>query len=818
MPVTCDTHAAYVQYELGTGSRLPTFVTADKDWSVALWIRPAPTLIDGSIFQLTHAASPERSALHITTNNGGRDVQARVYDGAGTLITSTTTMDVPDNQRPISTSFESWTLVIVSFDNITGLQSELSIRAINAAGRAYAPPAGVFNPMDSPLAPFNRVRIGRASLAGSNGVAGAFGPVVVRAHATSPADATRLWGTKQISAPVAYEGGTWNGDPGAVWGTFHAMCSHPSDRDGAVGTPGLPAEFSDASTLTPSNTCVFDRGMAGATWLDAHSARTTIVGNWAISLPDPFFHLARPMFPGIPPSKSVADRAPVLAALARGVDIGLKRVLVTGNSRATRFLSDTRADVGPWPQNWSSGLALARLDHVCGTFNVYPTANPGSVEFGADLLDAPRASFRANTIVTDRALRRFSYGSQRNGDTLPNGDMLGGPGGGVLVRPDGYYQSLTRQVPGSRYLWSKDRVYSALMLAYPGSCGAQIFLRSSNTSLADADAETRASGDRASLDTTRINATIVASDQMQRTITLAGVGLGIQVGDAISTFNSTTTWDVSIIASVAENATHTTVTLEHWFDPAIMTNPGRTVRIGAWEYRWLRVVAQAGHEWSDDLYQGLRVEAESGVGTGPACLLTEEWYALTDGYLFGSGGWSAHGYDDQLQSAFTTIRSSDGLSPFHAFIRAIEPHSVLMTPAQQSDVAQSLGPMTEAIRAALGQDAEIVWVADNAHGRSTALALDYGWLDQDYASWYEWMADNAKEYRVPFLAGGISSQGSFAEQYARGWRSDSCAHATSEGNRVWAMAVLHDARLTLPLLLRGPLQHRQPSAGAAGPP
>lgn len=810
MPVTSDTPAAYIQYDLGVGSRLPLYVTTDKDWSVAMWISPAPTTTDGSIFQVTHSAADQRSSIHISTTNGGRDILAEIYDGAGQVIASSSTSNVDASTRPLSTQFQSWTLVIVSFDNVNPFRSELAIHAIDAAGNAFFAPPGVFNPVATSLAPFNRVRIGRSSIAGSTGVAGTFGPVTVRGHATTPTDATRLWAAKQISAPVSYEGGTWNGDPGAVWGTFHAMCSHPWDRDGGVGTAALPSEFSDSSALTPSNTCVFDRGMASATWLDAHSARTTVVGRWDVSLPDPFFNLAQPMFPGAPPVRSVAGRAPVLAALARSVDAGLKRVLVTGNSRSTRFLADIRADVGPWPQNWSSGLALARLGNVCGTFAVHPTTNPGSVEFGADWIDTPRASFRANTIATDRAMRRFSYGSQRNGDTLPNGDMLGGPGGGVVIRPGGYYQSLTREVPGSRYLWSNDRVYRALALAYPGSSAARFSLRSSDTSLSDPNAPERAPGDGARLDTTRLTLPILTSDSFQRTITIAGTGHAIEPGEAISIFNTVTSWDVSIIESVSEGASDTVLTLEHWFDPSIFTNPGRTVRIGPWDCVWLSVIAPADQPWSADKFHGARVDADSS-GAGPVCILTEEWHALADGYLFGAGGWSAHGYDDQLQSAFTTPRSSDGLSPFKAFLLAIAPDAVLMTPAQQSEVSSSLGPMTDAIRDALGDRAEIVWVADNAHGRSTALSLAYGWLDQDYSTWYQWMAANAAARGVPFIAGGIWSQGSFAEQYARGWRSDSCSHATSEANRVWALAVLQDARRTLPLQLHAPHVSRRPS-------
>ena len=809
MPVTCDSPAAYVQYDLGAGSKLPLFVTDDKDWSVALWLKPNPSGLDSSIFQLSHSTSPSRSAVHLRTVNGGQDLVAEVFNPAGSLLASSTTLDTPGSIRPFSITDPGWTLVVLSFDNITGLNSELSVRAVTSTGSLISSAPAAFNPFSTTIAPFNRVRVGRSTLPASTGVAGTYGPVVIRAHNTTALDIARMWTSRGISAPVAYEGGTWNGDPGAVWGIFHAFCSHPWDRDGGPGAPGLPAEFSPDSTLNPANTCIFDRGMASATWLDSHSLRTTVGGQWSISLPDAFFPIADPAYSGTPTVRTLPGRAPVLAALARKVDLGRKRILVTGNSRATRFVADTRTDVGPWPQNWASGLALASLAQTCGTFAVHPVATPGGVEFGADWLTAARASFRANTLATDRALRRFSYGSQRNGDTLPNGDMLGGPGGGVLIRPGGYYQTLTRQVPGSRYLWSSPREYGVLLLAFPGSATAQISLRSSQTSLADADATERIRGQRVTLDTTRLTAQIVTSNSLTRTLTIAGVGHAISPGDAISTFDSTTTWDVTIVESVSESGANTVLSLEHWFDPAISTNAGRSVRIGAWDMRWLRIAAPADESGTDDPFQGHRIEADD-AGPGPLCVLTEEWFAQTDGYLFGSGGWSAHGFDHQLQNAFTTARSHDGASPFQTFIREIAPDSVVLTPAQQSEVDVSLGVITEALRAALGQNSEIIWASDNSHGRSTALSFAYGWLDQDYSSWHLWMHANARAYGVPYIAAGIWSQGAFHEQFPRGLRSDSCSHATSEGNLIWARAFLADVRRNIPLTLPAPPKPKAP--------
>lgn len=816
MPVTCDSPAAYVQYDLGAGSRLPTFVTDDKDWSIALWLRPSVPGLDGSIFQLSHSATPDRSAVHLRTVNGGRDVIAEVFDPLGTPLASASTTDIASTIRPLSPEAPSWTLVIVSFDNLTGLHSELSVRAVTSAGVTISSSAATFNPLSSSIAPFNRVRVGRSSLPGAAGVTATYGPVVVRAHATTPIDASRIWTNRSIAAPIAFQGGTWNGDFGAVWGTFHAFCSHPWDRDGGPGAPGLPGEFSTHSILTPSNTCIFDRGMTNATWLDAHSIRTAVGGTWSISLPDPFFAVTEPGYVGSPAVRAVPGTAPVLAALSHAVDLGRRRVLVSGNSRATRFIPDIRSDTGPWPQNWSGGLALARLNQVCGTFAVHPVATPGSVEFGADWLGGARASFRANTISTDRAMRRFSYGSQRNGDTLENGDMLGGPGGGVLIRPGGHYQTLTRQVPGSRYLWSNPREHAALFLAYPGSATAQISLRTSNLSLSDPDAPERIRGSRVVLDTTRLVATVVNANPLARTLTISGTGHAVARGDAVSTFNSATTWDATIIQSAKEVGADTVLTLEHWFDPAITVGPGRAVRIGSWDMKWLRIEAPADAPWSADLFQGHRVEADD-AGPGPVCVLTEEWYALTDGYLFGSGGWSAHGYDHQVDNAFTTPRPQDNLSPFACFIRAIAPDAVLLTPAQQSGPEPSLGLITTALREALGPQSEIVWVADNAHGRSSALSYDDGWLDQDNSAWYVWMRANARAYGVPFLAAGIWSQGAFSEQYARGLRSDSVSHATSQGNLLWARAILADARKHIPLTLPGPTLPKSSSTLNAAP-
>lgn len=789
MPVTADSPAAYVQYDAGAGSSLQTTVTSGTDWSVAMWIKPDAIAANRSIFQLSAAATPTRSAVHITTTNGGSDLQVELFDGSGVSIASRTTSTVGGSSRPISTDFPSWTLAIVWHDSVSTTQAMCGVIAVNSVGQVFDAGSVTYNPSVSSIAAHNRARIGKPTLmAGTtNAMTGTYGPLVVRAHTTVASDAVALWSTRSIGGLLNHTGGVWNNTTGVRWAIFNTHSSHPSNKDTGATSAGLPSEFSTQSNLTASNCLITDTGRPDATWFDVHTGRTTISGSWTIRAVEPFFPLGTPAFDGVT-GQSVKGRADTLYGMATGVMNKPSRLLVLSNSRGVRYAPDIRHDHGSWPQHWGGGLALAAYPVVSGTFSGKPTVGTSNSEFGVDHGTVARATAASQNLLQDRALRRFGYGSQLA--------AAPGPGSGILVGASGYYQTLTKQMDGSRYLFSSPRRYRATLLAYPGSTNARMELRTSAVSRNDAGASLRSEGAWTDLDTTRLTTTVLSAAPSESQLTITGTGHDIRIGDAISIGSTTANVDVSIIQSISEEAGVTTLTLEHWFGEALTVTTGTTLRIGGWNMVWLDVACTGTEPWTTDAWQGHRVAAGAATAL-PLCLLAEEWYAEVPGVVIGSSGWSGNGFTDHLEGAFTTTRPSDGLSPYDAFLQKLDPNCVLLVPAQQNTGPWEMGTMTTLLRSCLGEDTEIAWAADYVHGRGGGPSTTGALRNQNYAIWFAWMQDNAAVYNVPYLAKPMYAIGNAEDQLARGWRSNSVAHGTSEANRLWAKALLTDARKTL---------------------
>lgn len=789
MPVAADSPAAYVQYDAGAGSSLQTTVTSGTDWSVAMWIKPDAGAVDRSVFQLSAAATPARSAVHITTTNGGSDVQVELFDASGVPIASRATSTVGGSSRPISTAFSSWTLAIVWHDSISATQSTCGVIAVNSLGQVFDAGSESYNPSVTSIAAHNRVRIGKPTLmAGTiDAMTGTYGPLVVRSHTSTIADAAAIWSSRSIGGLLNYNGGAWNNTAGVSWAIFCAHSSHPTNKDSGATSAGLPIEFSTQSNLTPSNCLITDTARTNASWFDVHTARTSVSGSWTVRGVESFFPVGKPTFEFVT-GESVRGRADTLYGMAIGVLNEPSRLLVLSNSRGVRYAPDIRHDYGSWPQHWGGGLAHAAYPLITGNFGGKPTVGTSNSEFGTDHGTLARATANSQTILQERALRRFGYGSQLAAAT--------GPGNGVFVGSGGFYQTLTKQMPGSRYLFSSPRRYRVTLLAYPGSTNAALELRSSAVSRNDTNAAVRSAGDWTDLDTTRLSATVLTALPTSQVITIVGTGHDIRVGDAISVGSTAATLDVSIIQAVAESDGVTTLLLEHWFDEALGALAGATVKIGEWNMVQLDVACNGEEPWSADTWQGHRLLAGT-TTTLPVCLLAEEWYAEVSGVVVGSSGWSGNGFTDHLEGAFTTTRQSDGLCPYDAFLQKLDPDAVMLVPAQQNTEPWEIGTMTLRLRAALGDDLEIAWAADYVHakggGPSTLLALK----NQNYASWYAWMQDNAASYGVPYLAKPMYALGNAEDQLARGWRSNSVAHGTSEANRLWAKSLLTDARRTL---------------------
>ncbi len=796
MPGAADAPAAYVQYACLAPSSLPSTISSGADWCVAMWIKPAALTEDRSILQLSAASSPSRSSLHITTDNAGRDVRVELFDSSGTTVASRSTQSSAGDSRPISTDFASWTLAIVWHDWVSASHAAVGVIAVSSTGQLYDGGSTVYNPSVAQIAAFDRVRIGRPTFAGAfdQGMTGEYGPLVVRSHVASAADATALWSSRSAGGLLNRSGGNWNSIAGARWGIFNVYASHLFDQDLGAPEQGLPQEFSSNHMLTPSNCVILDTARTDASWLDVHSTRTTVSGAWRICGVDAFFPLGTPSFTGTT-GRSVRGTSETFRRLAGGSVTDVRRLLVLSNSRGVRYSTDIRSDVGAWPQHWGGGLTLAALDLVSGCTAVKPTVNADNAELGMDYARVTRATSGAGNTVSSRALRRFGYGSQLAGSSLGSGRWTGGPGAGVVINASGFYQTLTRQVPGSRYLFDRARRYRAMVLAYPGSSDAKVELRSSAFSQSDPGAIVRSTGEWVSLDTTRLVGTVVSTASASRFITIAGAGHNIEPGDAISIGSSLTTLDASVIESIEEIAGNTRLTLEHWLDPTLAPAPGAQVRIGPWQLLWIDASCLGDEPWSTEPWQGFRLVArESGA---PLCLLSEEWQAAGAGFVIGSSGWSGHGYSDHLANAFMTVRPSDGKSPFTEFLRLMDPDCVALVPAQQSSLPSVMGTMTTFVRDNIGPATEVVWIADHTHGRSTTVNSPNSLSNQNFGAWYAWMESNAAASGVPYLARGMVALGNFEDQLARGWRSNSVSHDTSEGCLVWARAVLDDARRSI---------------------
>ncbi len=789
MPVAADSPAAYVQYDAGAGSSLQTTVTSGTDWSVAMWIKPDASAVDRSVFQLSAAATPAQSAVHITTANGGSDIQVDLYNSSGSLIASRSTSTVGGDTRPVSTGFPSWTLAIVWHDSVSTTQAMCGVIAVNSIGQVFDAGSVTYNPTVSSIAAHNRARIGKPTLSSgvSTGMTGTYGPLVVRSHKSTAADASGIWTARSIGGLLNYNGGAWNNTNGVRWAIFNAHASHPINKDTGAATAGLPTEFSTQSELIPSNCLITDTDRPSASWFDVHKSRTSVSGTWTIKGVEDFFPLGTPVFDGVT-GQSVRGRADILYGMAIGVMNKPSRLLVISNSRGVRNTPDIRHDHGSWAQHWGAGLAHAAYPLVSGNFAAKPAVGTANSEFGMDYGTIARASANAQIITQDRALRRFGYGSLIAAAT--------GPGNGVLVGPSGFYQTLTKQMSGSRYLFSSPRRYGVTLLAYPGCTNARLELRSSNLTQNDPLASVRSAGDWSGLDTTRLTSNILTAVPTTLEITIPGTGHDIRPGDAITIGSTAADVDVTIIQSISEGAGVTTLTFEHWFDATVPVLPGAGIRIGEWNLIQLDAVCAGNEPWSGELWQGHRLVAgaESSL---PLCILAEEWYAEVAGVVIGSTGWSGNGFTEHLEEGFSTTRTSDGLSPFDAFLLTLDPDSVILVPAQQNTDPWEIGTMTLRLKTVLGGELEMAWVADYVHAKGGGPSVLLALKNQNYANWYSWMQDNAAAYQVPYLAKPMYALGNAEDQLARGWRSNSVAHGTSEANRLWAKALLTDARRTL---------------------
>ncbi len=796
-----STASAFIQWAAPGGAALSSTLTSLTTWSISFWIEPQAGAVNRSIFHGGNSGDTTNLGLYINTTGSGAEFRVQLHNAAGTNFATSSTATTGGATRPINTSAPwSWNLVTIRHKNNSANSSDIQVIATGQNGTTYLGANTNYDPAANSLPTINFARLGKASPTGPISLQGEYGGLVVRNHDTTQAEHEALYALASPGRLLNYSSGVnWNNTTGLQWGIANTMASHPTAQDAGTATAGLPNDWSTQSTAAASNIFIFDRAATTPSFFDVYPTATTLSGTWTYGPVDttrfPF------NTPTVNNGVSVSASSPHFLDFANAVlPSRVKRILSLGNSRSMRFSADKRLSTdlsggndafGAWPQFWGGGLILERLALIGGTFGIAPNLGSNNAAFGLSYDSAARASSSCTGVNNNRALRRFGYGSNSVGSTISGSEKTGGPGESAQISTaGGYYQTLTNEVTGSLYTFDRPRSYQVTCLAYPSSSPATLSLRSSNTSRSDASATSRASNSEVVLDTQRGSATIISETGLS-VIKIPSVGANDPiVGDAF-TVKVGSSYDVSVVESLeyVDSGTNINVTLEHAV-ANIGTLAGTTAYWGPWGFVTMAISAAGDEAWVVDAYHGYRLTA--GTGTSPVVILAEAWGTTDPSYWVGSTGWSGNGYTIHIVNAFTTVRDSDNHSPWTAFFDVLAPDVALIIPAQQNAITSSIGAMTDSIRDAI-PECEVLWVADHLHGRSDTVTDSNPLGDQDYSDWFEWMEANAASYGVAYIAEPAYSLGVFTDQMTRGFRSNSTAHDTSEGVRIWAASVLETA-------------------------
>lgn len=799
-----STASAFIQWAAPGGAALTSTLTSLTTWSISFWIKPEAGAFNRSIFHGGNSGDTTNLCLYVNTTGSGAEFRVQLHNAAGSAVATSSTATTAGATRPINTSAPwSWNLVTIRHKNNSGTSSDVQVIATGQDGTTYLGANTNYNPATNPLLAIDFARLGKASPTGPVNIQCEYGGLVVRNHDTTQAEHEALYALASPGRLLNYSSGVnWNNTTGLQWGIVNTMASHPTTQDAGTATAGLPNDWSTQSTAAASNLFIFDRAATAPSFFDVYPTATTLSGTWGyVPIDDTRFPLNTP---SIDNGESVAAESPHFLPFANSeLPDSVVRILTLGNSRSMRFSADKRLDTnlsggndafGAWPQFWGGGFILERLALIGGTFAVAPNLGSNNAAFGLSYDTSARASSNCTGVNNNRALRRFGYGSNAVGSTISGSEKTGGPGESAQISAaSGYYQTLTNEVTGSLYTFDRPRSYQVTCLAYPSSSPATLSLRSSNTSRSDTGATSRAANSEVVLDTQRGSATIISESGLV-IIKIPSVGANDPlVGDAF-TVKVGGSYDVSVIESLeyVDAGVNIEVTLEHAV-ASIGTLAGTTAYWGAWGLVTMAISAVGDEAWVGDAYHGYRITA--GTGTSPVVILAEAWGTTDPSYWVGSTGWSGNGYTVHIVNAFTTTRASDGLSPWVAFFEVLAPDTAIVIPAQQGAVTSSIGNMTDSIREAI-PDCEIIWMADHIHGRSDTVTDSNPLGDQDYSAWFQWMEDNAEAHGVAYIAEPAYSLGAFTDQMIRGYRSNSTAHDTSEGVRLWAASALETA-LTL---------------------
>ena len=726
----------------------PTILNGSADFSVLSWIRTA------TVPPAANAAINAINNCFWTRINTSGQFESRLGQ-TGTITLAAGTL-----------ASNTWTLVGISWKQSEGRMRIFSRQAGDVAsvtntatgtptfGTATASTwrCGVFSTFD--------------------GFQGVHALTVVRSHAIAQSDFDAIFARADLFDLYDYSEGAFNGSAGCEFMLGHGCVYSVGEAyiGKAIATPqAMFARSVSSSNLLSSVTLT---GVAGTlTWVDVHESY-------------PGFFNRRLPGTGSAFTPIGAGRRAVLKEIVDQATTSHRKVLIVANSRGavnTAMTDDTSTSTArKMPGNYVGGWISARRARASGRLNKRCFDSATGQDFGLSFDTAPYKTGSPSTLsgASDgfRNFCRAWTGSHGTSDDQ-------GPGNGVVIPVTQSYCSRVRDEPDS--LLSKDHPLHVEMYVrkFPGSATINwIKTKATANNLAGTDIGS-ASGAIA-LDTAIAAAATIATSPTQKQFTFADASATIHDAIVVSASSTghyavvsnstdTTCRGVARITSKSHSLGITTVNLSHDIRDTI-TDASDKVRIGPLSIQRIEAEFDAIAGGDTETLRGIKVTAGSS-GLGLIIHAQSCWTTRTDAYgeVVGEGGWSSHGYAEQLDE---TLDANGKAFALWDWVTAIRPDVIFWAGAQQNPTtASDLGLMIDATRV-VDSDQEMHIAYETRHDTESFTSdTDTGWND--------WIEANAASKQV--CAVTIFEDEDFGvllEQFASGYRDDG-AHYQTRGSR-----------------------------------
>ncbi len=750
-------------------AHVPPVLGAGGDFSFLMWLErsaagPAPLGLLEVAGTFRVFVDPGDQSIRAVLVGSPRELEIAIAlrDGAGAV--------------PLG----EWILIGVSFDTASGTLGGWARSESVATVQASAEVAGF-----TPAPPAGDLLIGRPDGAGT-AQAGLYGLMVLRDHAIGAQDFEDLWSGRDYLGPWRMDnsasGGRFAGPDGVAWMVNHAMSTHPGGGVIPVRTAALVG--GDVAT---TNFCVLGPGPgAGDGFLDAGAVEAVSAGADAFIYESPFDATGAAFFvrPAINiaiagPPAAVAATAPLIRDLARDEPAGVRRVVVSGNSRA---VSPGDADDQTLPEHFAHGLIAERLASTLGVLNRRASTVGNQRWFGYDATDPPRSggTIRQVDTTTDPE-RAFSYlwTNSTNVSGL-------GPGTGLYLHEGAFISMKCRPEAGSLMDGGAGDgttadfplTVRAYVLRFPGAGSV-----SARPEKSGGQAVPGTPGPAAleNLDTTvLVHALSAAGGDVIEPAT-PGVTLGgdhtasIGAGDACFVAQGAGAGAITVVESVALlEGPRTGIVFEKWF-PASIALDSSELRFGPWsvhavEHTWPALAAG-----DPEIFRGLELAAAGGP---VAVFAFDAWRPDVSGWAIGGYGTGGMGYTPQIQTGFSRTH--------HRAIAALEPDVWLQVIAQQNSQPTAMDDFLGIVRKS-APGAEAAWLGDAAHSGLSS-------------PWHQHIIDTAGSQGIPAVSVIEEPDlGAVEDQAADALRKD-LSHYSHRGNRrlasLW-LARLAEAALPL---------------------